>query len=148
MKNIYVLPSNSPSKLWRSTASTPYLVLDKFFRREVEFVEPKNLYIISNERIKDGDYALNTRASTVIKQHPEQQNTIEHLQGGQIRYIFKIILTTDLLLIKGGVQEVPTEFLEWFVKNPNCKGVEYDTNYNRGNGKYYYKIIIPSEERK
>jgi hypothetical protein len=29
----------------------------------------------------------------------------------------KIILTTDLDLIKDGVQSIDNEFLEWFVKN-------------------------------
>jgi hypothetical protein len=58
----------------------------------------------------------------------------------------KIILTTDQDLIADGVQAIDDEFLEWFVKNPSCEFVEWDKNYNRGNEKYYYKIIIPQEE--
>ena len=36
----------------------------------------------------------------------------------------KIILTTDQDLLKDGVQPIDDEFLEWFVKNPNCESVE------------------------
>jgi hypothetical protein len=41
----------------------------------------------------------------------------------------KIILTTDPDLIKDGVQAIDDEFLEWFVKNNSCEGVEVKRNY-------------------
>ena len=36
----------------------------------------------------------------------------------------KIILTDNQDLINDGVQPIPDEFLEWFVKNPSCESVE------------------------
>jgi hypothetical protein len=36
----------------------------------------------------------------------------------------EILLSTDELLIKDGVQAIDDEFLEWFVKNPSCEKVE------------------------
>ena len=64
----------------------------------------------------------------------------------------KIILTTDIDLIKDGIQSIDDEFLEWFVKNPSCEKVEVETTRER-NGyhskhKKRYKIIIPQEEPK
>jgi hypothetical protein len=66
----------------------------------------------------------------------------------------KIILSTDQDLIKDGVQAIDEEFLEWFVKNPSCEEVEVikqelNTDYRSDwKQKFYYKIIIPSEEPK
>jgi len=66
----------------------------------------------------------------------------------------KIILTTDQDLIKDGVQAIPDEFLEWFVKNPSCEVVEivkYEDNNSPMLVKdktFHYKIIIPKEEPK
>jgi hypothetical protein len=55
----------------------------------------------------------------------------------------KIILTTDQDLIKDGVQAIPDDFLEWFVKNPSCEFVEVEELIsNNGNAFYGYKIII------
>ena len=72
-----------------------------------------------------------------------------------------IILTTNNLLIKDGVQAIDVEFLEWFVKNPSCEEVEVEQikeYINCMSGKElcqlvcdkcsYYKIIIPKEEPK
>lgn len=59
---------------------------------------------------------------------------------------FKIILTTNKLLIKDGVQNINDEFLEWFVNNPCCEEVEID-DYKRGGREVLsYIIIIPKEE--
>jgi hypothetical protein len=60
----------------------------------------------------------------------------------------KIILTTDQDLIKDGVQAIPDEFLEWFVKNPSCEEVEVEKDYNYGNLEHFdYKIIIPKDKQ-
>ena len=73
----------------------------------------------------------------------------------------KIILTTDQDLIKDGVQEIPDEFLEWFVKNPTCEFVIVKSDgcrVNRGQCDcseqdidcqcFGYKIITPKEKQK
>jgi hypothetical protein len=64
----------------------------------------------------------------------------------------KIILTTDIDLIKDGVQGIDDDFLEWFVKNPSCEFVRAIqtnevTQLVHGNNAHY-KIIIPKEEPK
>ena len=111
----------------------------------------KNLYKIENEL-----YIVSS--SEKIK-----ENTQTHIQGfngdwfyntiynfiartGDITsYDFKIILTTNKLLIKDGVQAIDDEFLEWFVKNSSCKRVEirYTVDFNSK-----AVIIIPKEEPK
>ena len=60
----------------------------------------------------------------------------------------KIILTTDQSL--DGVQAIDDEFLEWFVKNPSCEGVEVADLWKDGNPSthFSYQIIIPQEEPK
>jgi hypothetical protein len=115
------------------------------------------LYIISSsEKIKEntqsfkeglnGDWFYNTIYNFIAR------------TGDITPYDFKIILTTNNLLIKDGVQAIDNEFLEWFVKNPSCEFVETKLVYDYeehpelvGNPKEewsYYKIIIPKEEPK
>jgi hypothetical protein len=119
------------------------------------------LYIISSsEKIKEntqsfkeglnGDWFYNTIYNFIAR------------TGDITSYDFKIILTTDKLLIKDGVQAIPDNFLEWFVKNPSCEYVEIKKDsYNLSPmekmlEKEYvpkstfdtYKIIIPKKEPK
>jgi len=69
---------------------------------------------------------------------------IEDIVGDEFK---KIILTTDQDLIDNGVQDIDTEFLEWFVKNPSCEEVTvYDGLFENRIWKKY--IIIPKEEQK
>ena len=118
----------------------------------------ENIYITSNEEIKDGDWFL-TDDKRVEKCAPDWRAREWHK---------KIILTTDQDLIKDGVQAIDDEFLEWFVKNPSCEFVEvninsfgechmegddcscYDTADQSLCKLYYpnYKIIISKEEPK
>jgi hypothetical protein len=125
----------------------------------------KELFITSDEEIKEGDWCLDETFKPVnLWFYPEK------LKG-------KIILTTDQDLIKDGVQAIDDEFLEWFVNNPSCEEVEIEEEdysqkcrecgeyvkrgyiCNRGcfmkSGNFIptdknikYKIIIPKEEPK
>ena len=57
-----------------------------------------------------------------------------------------IILTTNALLINDGIQAIDDEFLEWFVKNPNCDFVRtLKVPYFDESG-HSYVLIIPKEE--
>ena len=154
MKNIHVLPINTPSRLHfdGKLFLSPNYQDSKTIN---SIVEGRNIYITNSEEIKDGNYAFDTRNNKVVKQHPNQQNSVEDIQGGQIRYIFKIILTTDQDLIKDGVQAIDDEFLEWFIKNPSCEkvelGLEHYFDKNIDKSPFFpvrYKIIIPKEEPK
>ena len=135
MKNIHVLPTPNPSRLYEF--GNQFNIQDK----EQENFRSFNIHITNNEEIKRyGEYYLDIDTNEV-------KTSFENM-GKYLSNEKKIILTTDKELIKDGVKSINDEFLEWFVKNPSCEFVEWDRNYNRGNGKYYYKIIIPKEETK
>ena len=147
MKNIHILPTDQPSRLWIDTI-TGKLVLDK----EPNALHSQHIYITSDEEIKKGDWYLDTFKNEIRKAQLNLSND---------KYK-KIILTTDPTLIADGVQSIDNEFLEWFVKNPTCEFVEVeleplfpmyrtfiediDTPPFYGNLKR--KIIIPQEEPK
>ena len=141
MKNIHVLPTDKPSRLHEYDYLSP-MGLSK---EPLQWRLGRNIYITSDEEIKEGDWYVNTLDEVVRK-----NNTINH------SYHKKIILTTNQDLINDGVQAIDDEFLEWFVKNPSCEEVEVenerividDINYNFDVVDYKYKIIIPKEELK
>jgi len=68
------------------------------------------------------------------------------------QYAYKVILTTNKLLIKDGVQAIDDEFLEWFVKNPSCEEVEIINTFDYIKKGYVshsgYNIQITKEEAK
>ncbi len=138
MKNIHVLPTKQPSKLLKQNKGKLIIskeIVHSHISKHLGNIN-QNIYITSDEEIKNYDYCIDD-IGELFK--------IDNL-GYFKKFCKKIILTTDQELIKDGVQSITDDFLEWFVKNPTCKWIEYDKNYNRGNGKYYYKIIIPKEE--
>jgi hypothetical protein len=103
----------------------------------------KELFITSDEEIKEGDYYI-TPNNTVLKALGPMLINVEDYK--------KIILTTDFRLAPD-VQKIDDEFLEWFEKNPSCEEVKVENVYktasiNFGNQFNYYKIIIPQEEPK
>jgi hypothetical protein len=177
MKNIHVLPTDKPSngyilgkcikelsdvKIGQFT-KTYYLMFDK------EYFQPHNIYITSDEEIKEGDWVLgdfpDNPIGKVISKYG-QEFTAQSLNGdkyGLAEYDSKkIILTTDSQVIKDGVQAIDDEFLEWFVKNPSCEEAEVESKIIKDGVwtdlKGYvelptihsinYKIIIPKEEPK
>jgi len=131
MKNIHLLPTEKPSRLIIQNGNKLILgVLD------YSIIENRqHIYITNSEEIKEDNWGLSKLNEVILFGRSYNE-----------KFYKKIILTTDLDLIKDGVQAIDDEFLKWFIKNPSCEFVEWDKNYNRGNGKYYYKIIIPQEE--
>jgi hypothetical protein len=154
MKNIHVLPTNKPSRLftWGNKLRLGDFVGCPGYLGKLN----KNIYITSDEEIKGDTVAINLRFNCVQKVNPPKD----------VDYIFnkcfkKIILTTDQDLIKDGVQAIDDEFLEWFVKNPGCEFVETPSFCRNGDdclsmGSFdkqhlcdiKYTIIIPKEEPK
>jgi hypothetical protein len=140
MKNIHLLPTDKPSRLGR------FIDTGKLSLRtdnDIPRGENINIYITSDEEIKEGDWVLGGLGGIDIKKYG--------------RYFAedwkKIILTTDQDLIADGVQSIDDEFLEWFVKNPSCESVVVNFNYKKFrwselNKSQCYKIIIPQEEPK
>lgn len=146
MKNIHVLPTDKPSRLAYDFYEKFYLLSEdtQFFEFQ-NLVQNRELYITSDEEIKEGDY---------FPLYNEWDNKIEGFKkwDGKLPLMvkglqLKIILTTDQDLIKNGVQAIGDEFLRWFIKNPSCEEVEVDKGY-RGLNLFNYKIIIPKKEPK
>jgi hypothetical protein len=115
MKNIHLLSTDKPSRLFVDIDDNKLKITQPL---SGEYMMNQNIYITSDEEIKEGDCFL----------HPD--NTVErasrNLDG---RGVKKIILTTDIDLIKDGVQAIDDKFLEWFVKNPSCEKIEIKTRY-------------------
>jgi hypothetical protein len=149
------------------------LVIIKSMERNIYKIG-KELFITSDEEIKEGDWFITIRPDfigkpskclrideTSVISQLKGSNNPNHTQYTEFEFAKKIILTTDQDLIKDGVQAIDDEFLEWFVKNPNCEKVEvesynidkeWDKVHTQFNPIYpkktKYKIIIPKEEPK
>jgi hypothetical protein len=146
MKNIHLIKTDKPSRLF-------YNVGGALLFRNYENHNGVNIYITSDEEIKDVDYRLNIQRDYFKKSDKEGLDYYNKRND-----IFKkIILTTDLELQKDGVQAIDDEFLEWFVKNPSCEGVatklvEFEVDMGLGNSciEYgsYYKITYALSEPK
>ncbi|MDI3349774.1 hypothetical protein DCBHLPFO_00639 [Mycoplasmopsis arginini] len=159
MKNVHLIPTDKPSKLyyWEGKLRLGNLT-----------TAPKNLgisnqhiYITSDEEIKEGDWYLNIEEKNGIKNpfYGKLYKANESIYKVSLDYLVdnlkKIILTTDQDLIDDGVQAIDDEFLEWFVKNPSCEEFEVKKEYITplgdivetcyDNERLNYKIIIPKE---
>jgi hypothetical protein len=143
MKNIHVLPTDKPSRLHFTEEE------ELVFTPRYEKLDGVNIYITSDEEIKEGDWYINTFVSEREQKpqtHTEKRHLINHQKDYRFKYCKKIILTTDQDLI--GVQAIDDEFLEWFVKNQSCESVKVEGHIYKGQDETEYKIIIPSEEPK
>jgi hypothetical protein len=156
MKNIHLLPTENYSPLVHSTNKYGGLFRSVHYSPMREMGDSyQNIYITSDEEIKEGDWVLgdfpDKPIGKVISKYGEEF-TAQSLNGdkyGLAQYDSKkIILTTDQDLIKDGVQSIDDGFLEWFVKNPNCEEVEVESWQTKGEWDIDYKIIIPKEEPK
>ena len=162
MKNIHILKTDKPSRLLKDLVDETYQ-----FKKKVSygnrFELPLNIYITSDEEIKEGDWWLNLKTNDVDKCTHKSEVLLYNSE--KYEYIKKIILTTDQDLIKDGVQAISDKFLEWFVKNPSCEYVkviykmrifnidELRERHFKGLPHLYsekigYKIIIPQEKTK
>jgi hypothetical protein len=135
MKNIHVIPTEKPSRLFIAENDIEMFILSDKYELGNKLCQNQNIYITSDEVIKEGEYGL-SRLGEIIKFH----------SGYDYRYYAKIILTTDQYLIADGVQSIDDTFLEWFCKNPSCESVE--VYYQLHIDEPLYKIFIPQEEPK
>lgn len=158
MKNIFLLNTNGPSKLYHHSNGELQLRFN-IFKSDEYSGSNQHMYIISDEQIKEGDWHINLSTGEIEKASRNLSINWENDCRGIRKQYQKIILTTDRGLILEDVQEISDEFLEWFIKNPNYKFVEvksfevedyvgyvghtsYPTFHNE------YEIIIPKEETK
>ena len=136
MKNIHVLPTEKASKLIKQTNGKLRLS-EITFKGQIASGVTQNIYITSNEEIKEGDWCVELNLGGKITEVFKCKGMLSPES-----IIKKIILTTDLDLIVGGVQAINDEFLEWFVKNPSCENVEVLKCPIEG----AYTLDIPKEE--
>ena len=118
MKNIHVLPTENESRLRYNSFNKVY-ELCEFPKYHTDIKSTHNIYITSDEEIKEEDYFI--AYSVTIDKKPYISCASEYKEHKKEKG--KIILTTDVDLIKYGVQAIDDEFLEWFVKNPSCEHV-------------------------
>ncbi len=173
MKNIYLITTEKPSRLWINNLLQGKLELSKEVL--IGSNTAQHIYITSDEEVKNKNWVIEnitTNREPYIGKcfYPKNDGTVTDkvlerdllsvkYEGHYETLAFKhnckkIILTTDPDLITDGVQEIDDEFLEWFVKNPSCEFVEvvkvelnidYRSDWKQ---KFRYKIIIPQEEHK
>lgn len=147
MKNIYLLPTDQQSRIHKNDKGE-LVLCDLYFGKNT--INGHHLYITYNEYIERGDkgWLLEDSSNVVNVTEFDCTNGL----GGIYPTDRKIVLTTDPILIKDGVQEVDEDFLKTYVKNPideivvqtfvrKC-GVETDANGYRLMDKheYYYKL--------
>jgi hypothetical protein len=146
MKNLYLIPTEKPSRLIIQNGNK--LVLGN---EDYSIIENRqHIYITSDEEIKEGEYYLSWQ-----DYYNPPKYVIYVKSNGVNGDGKKIILTTDSDLIVNGVQPIDNEFLQWFVNNPSCEWVEtfIDTmgcslENCDANPCVNYKISIPKEEPK
>ena len=123
MRNIYILPTPNPSRIgyYTDPKDTQLYILSKGNKIGPKpNWNPQYIYITSGGEINvDSDWIICSLSTAPIK--------AKDLVGMPIlQKWYKIILTTDLNLIKEGVQSISDEFLEWFVKNPTTEYVDVE----------------------
>ena len=151
MKNIHILPTDKPSRLY-SYKNNLFLTTESHLHSPS--MEYQNIYITNDEEIKEGTWSMSLCDD-------ESYEEIYQCKKANLVPIEdrKIILTTDKSL--DCVQPINDEFLEWFVKNPSCEFVEvrkekYSERFDNdkspiGNPNTWgnrWLIIIPKEEQK
>jgi hypothetical protein len=161
MKNIHILPTDKPSRLFTDLKGK--LMFNNDWTEIPIGRTNQHIYITADLEIKEGEWLITT-GGYLHRCHTKNSKTIYYVtnSGGiaiGAEYCKKIILTTDSDLIEKGIQAIDNDFLEWFVKNPSCEYVRTDlvpvnefgseiTVGSYGFDKFKYKIIIPQEEPK
>jgi hypothetical protein len=153
VKNIHVIPTDKPSRLYiGDNLNFVFGMIQTYIQSRDNDFTNQHIYITSDEDIQKGDWYYTNRFGIGIAKN-EGDSKIERTT----KSYKKIILTTDQVLIKDGVQAIDDEFLEWFVKNPSCEYVKITKDKIRQDKEfndishwniYEYKISIPQEEPK
>jgi hypothetical protein len=127
MKNIHIIPTDKPSRLYKHNELGFKLLAPVEHEIGAYNGSNQNIYITSDEEIRRGDYfiSLNGDESYLdIILNNEVDDFNEYADVDWIENCKKIIITDNKDLINDGVQAIDDEFLEWFVKNPSCESVE------------------------
>jgi len=141
MKNIHLLPTLKPSRLWINNLLQGKLEIEKEVL--IGSNTAHHIYITSDEEIKDGEYYLSWQ------DYFSPPKFVVYVKSSGVNGDGKkIILTTDQDLISDGVQAIDDEFLKWFVKNPSCENVEVGYGFIRltETDNEGYWVSIPNEQ--
>jgi hypothetical protein len=139
MKNIHLLKTDKPSRLFKFANQFHLDTIPK------DYYKKYNIYITSDEEIKEGDYYLSWQ------DYFSPPKFVVYVKSSGVNGDGKkIILTTDQDLIANGVQGIDDNFLEWFVKNPSYEFVKVRKRFSEFTVEPFvgYEIIIPQEESK
>lgn len=113
MKNIYVLPTDKESKLFRD--DTGVLLYSINIDQEQNHFKAQHIYITSDEDINENDYII-TKDERLVQ--------VSYLLSKDLEYASKVILTTDQNFDNGSIQVIGDEFIRWYVNNPGNNKVE------------------------
>jgi hypothetical protein len=136
MKNIFLLPTDKPNvgslvkykdgvlgiikELMENNHFKVDIPLEGISIENNITVKIFNLYITSDDEIKEDDYSI----TLPIKEWTRPiKRCVENSYDLTINDK-KIILTTDPIKIANGVQAIDYGFLEWFCQNPTCEFVD------------------------
>jgi hypothetical protein len=147
MKNIHILPTDKPSSLMIEDGKLLYSKNFGFneFNETKNFrhINNQNIYITSDEEIKEGDYVYFPISNEVLRIGNDPfESSLEIVKDN--KDCKKIILTTDQDLITDGVKSIDDDFLKWFVNNPSCERVEV----RKIGEEWIYNADVPKEEFK
>ena len=106
MKNLHVLPTDHPSRL-RYNIKTRIWELNEFHKYHTDIKSTHNIYITSEEDIKEGDYFI--AYSVTIDKKPYISCASEYKERKKEKG--KIILTTDQDLIADGIEQISEDVL-------------------------------------
>ena len=154
--NIHILPTDKPSKLQLQMNGNLHIENGQ----TIALRSYQNIYITSDEEIKEGDYWIYICPINGLdygdNNNPIVKNNLPNswFQKLHDRLNYKkIILTTDQDLIKDGIQAIDDDFLQWFIDNSNCREVEFEKEHDDTvpylKMRYCkpYRIIIPKEPK-
>ena len=140
MKNIFLLPTDQPSRLHYYTIGVEdhRLIMDWVLSKEpLNWKTASHIYITSDKKIEKGDWCYSIRDKCINR----CENPIPALEEA-LQYKV-IILTTDPKLIADGIQEIDDKFLEWFIKNSTCEFVDIEKEYVKLVHNPNYKEFTP-----
>jgi hypothetical protein len=141
MKNLHLLPTLQPSRLWLDKNNNK-LHLDI----ESYGVNNQNIYITDHNYEFNQGWYFNT--SPAINKAVFVENEVlinlRIMYGEKPSHLEKIVITNDKYLIADLVQPIDDTFLQWFVKNPSCERIET----MKIDEEWIYNADVPKEEHK
>lgn len=129
---LVVLPTKDNSKFGKIYENNTF----HFYTNENTFLDNlancQHLYILSNEEIKEGDWICYD--SKDIYQFEKSNNSKSHDVVNTLKEKYKkVMATTDPKLHKEGIPDIPIEFQQEWVKNPQEEiEVEYKSTLHIG----------------